>query len=90
MTESTPTTVDGNGLAGPLRELFAVDLTVAVGTCAGCGRTGPLAEAVVYPHAPGLVARCPGCTAVLLRVVTAPGRSWLELRGLSAVEVPVN
>jgi hypothetical protein len=91
MTDSTtPATVDGNVLAGPLRELFAVDLTAAVASCAGCGWSGRLAEVTVYPHAPGLVARCPGCTAVLMRVVAAPDRTWLELRGLSAVEIPAN
>jgi hypothetical protein len=81
-------TLDGNALAGPLRELFAVELTAAVGTCAGCGRTGPLAEDPLYADAPGLVLRCRGCEAVLLRLVTGPGRSWLELRGLAVLEVP--
>jgi hypothetical protein len=85
---TTPTTVDGNALAGPLRELFAVEVTAARGTCAGCGRSGPLADAVVYPRAPGLVARCRDCTAVLVRIVAGPDRSWLDLRGLAVVEVP--
>ncbi len=80
--------LDGNALAGPLREVFAVELTAARGTCAGCGRTGPLAEARLYARAPGLVVRCRGCDAVLLRLVSGPGRSWVELRGLAVLEVP--
>jgi hypothetical protein len=82
------TELDGNALAGPLREVFAVELTAALGTCAGCGRSGPLAEARLYARAPGLVARCPGCAAVLVRLVAGPDRTWLDLRGLAVVEVP--
>jgi predicted RNA-binding Zn-ribbon protein involved in translation (DUF1610 family) len=80
--------LDGNALAGPLRELFAVELTVALGTCANCGHSGPLAEARVYSRAPGVVVRCPTCEEVLIRVVAGPGRTWLDLRGLAVVEVP--
>ena len=35
--------LDGNALAGPLGEIFAVDVTAAVGRCASCGLTGPIA-----------------------------------------------
>ena len=77
--------VDGNVLAGALQTVFAVDVTVARGRCAGCGHTGPLAEARVYPSA-GLVARCSHCEAVLLRVVEAPDRTYLDLHGLALLE----
>jgi hypothetical protein len=78
--------VDGNELAGPLREMFALDVTVARGRCVGCGREGPVAEAHVFDRGPGLVARCPACDAVLMRVVRAPGRAWLDLRGVSYLQ----
>ncbi|MEW2043551.1 DUF6510 family protein, partial [Streptomyces sp. NPDC005534] len=52
---------DGNVLAGPLSEVFAVDLTVAVATCTGCGSAGPVAGLRVYGRGPGLIARCPDC-----------------------------
>ncbi len=52
--------VDGNEMAGPLREVFAVDITVARGRCVGCGLEGPVAEVHVFDRAPGLVARCAG------------------------------
>ncbi|ASW54993.1 DUF6510 family protein [Plantactinospora sp. KBS50] len=81
--------LDGNMLAGPLREIFAVEVSTATGRCASCGLTGPLADLRVYANAPGLVARCPGCTEVILRVVRAPGSAWLDLRGATFLQVPL-
>jgi len=80
---------DGNALAGPLREIFAVEVTAATGRCASCGRVGAVAELRVYLDAPGAVARCPGCDEVLLRLVRGPDRAWLDLRGLVALEIPL-
>jgi hypothetical protein len=82
--------LDGNVLAGPLREIFAADVTVATGTCAGCGRVGPVATLRVYAQAPGLVARCPGCDGVILRLVRGPDRAWLDLRGTVCLEIPLD
>ena len=81
--------VDGNGLAGTMGELFAGDLTAAVGRCAHCGRDGMLAEAHVFDRAPGLVARCTGCGEVLMRVVRSPDRAWLDMSGFSVLEIPM-
>lgn len=83
------TYLDGNALAGPLRELFAVDVTVAVSECVACGRTGPLGELRVYASAPGLVARCAGCDAVILRLVRGPAGAWLDLRGCVSLRIPL-
>jgi Family of unknown function (DUF6510) len=80
------TMLDGNAAAGDLQELFAVEVTELVGVCAGCGRTGPLAEAHVFALAPGLTLRCPGCDAVLARLVRLPDRTLFELRGLRRLE----
>jgi phage FluMu protein Com len=92
MTDHTngemPTThLDGNAAAGALGELFAFDVTVASGRCAGCGRVASMADTHSYPDAPGLVIRCPACAVVLLRVVRSPERTWLDLRGLAYLEV---
>jgi hypothetical protein len=38
-------------------------------------------------HAPGVVARCPACDQVLLRLVCGPGRAWLDLRRLSYLQL---
>ena len=73
--------LDGNVLAGPLSEVFAVDVTAVVSCCVSCGQTGPMAQLRVYAQAPGLVARCPGCEEVVMRVVTGPASTWLDLRG---------
>jgi ribosomal protein S27E len=80
---------DGNALAGPLQDLFRVDLTTAIGRCTGCGRTAAMAEVRVFDHAPGVVARCPVCDQVLLRLVHGPGRAWLDARGLSRLQLAV-
>ena len=80
---------DGNALASPLQEVFRVDITTAIGRCTGCGRTAPMAEVRVFDHAPGVVARCPTCNQVLLRLVRDRGRAWLDLRGLSYLQLPV-
>ncbi|QFZ19496.1 DUF6510 family protein [Saccharothrix syringae] len=79
--------VDGNALAGTLAEVFAVDVTAALARCGSCGETGPLAGLRVYGRAPGLVARCPGCESVVLRVNRGPGAAWLDLRGATCLRV---
>jgi predicted oxidoreductase len=43
----------------------------------------------VFDHAPGVVARCPACDQVLLRLVPGPGSTWLDLRGLTFLQLPV-
>jgi Family of unknown function (DUF6510) len=43
----------------------------------------------VFDHAPGVVARCPTCDQVLLRLVRDRGRAWLDLRGLTHLQLPV-
>jgi uncharacterized protein DUF6510 len=80
---------DGNALAGPMGELFAVDITAAVGRCAGCGRVDAVAGLRVYTNAPGLVARCAGCDAVVLRLVRGPDFAFLDLRGAVGLRIPV-
>jgi hypothetical protein len=79
--------VDGNALAGPLSEIFAVDMTTATGRCVNCGLTGPVAALRVYTQAPGLVARCPGCDHVLLRLVRTPDTAHLDLTGTVSLQI---
>ena len=78
--------LDGNAAAGILSELFAVEMTTAEGTCAGCGATNVLAAAQLYAQAPGTVLRCPSCTAVLMCVVQLPGGGAIvDLTGLTRI-----
>ncbi|MEV6374744.1 DUF6510 family protein [Micromonospora musae] len=81
--------VDGNALAGPLGEIMGTDLTVAELTCAGCRTTRPLAAMRVFDRAPGLVARCPGCEAVVLRLVRTADRALVDLRGALLLSIPM-
>ncbi|WP_214326378.1 DUF6510 family protein [Nonomuraea sediminis] len=81
--------LDGNALAGPLAEIFAVDVSAAIGQCASCGLAGPVASLRVYGPDPGLVARCPGCEEVVLRLVRGPDAAWLDLRGAVSLRIPL-
>ncbi|MEV6790833.1 DUF6510 family protein [Streptomyces sp. NPDC051320] len=81
--------VDGNVLAGPLSEVFAVDVTAATSRCAHCGCTGPLARLHVYGHAPGLVARCQECGEVVLRATRTRGAMWLDMSGAASLAIPL-
>jgi len=83
--------MDGNGMAGALREVFAVDVTAATTRCESCRQVTAVAELRVYagPRAPGLVARCPGCEAVVLRLVRGPADAWLDLRGAATLRIPL-
>ena len=81
--------LDGNATAGALAELFVFDVTVARTTCATCGDTRPLAELHAYLRAAGTVLRCASCSAVQVRLVRAPARAWLDLRGVEVMQIPV-
>ncbi|MEU8756340.1 DUF6510 family protein [Streptomyces chartreusis] len=81
--------VDGNALAGPLSEVFAVDVTTATCRCANCGCTGPLARLHVYKHAPGLVARCQQCGSVMLRATRTRDAVWLDMSGAVSLAIPL-
>jgi uncharacterized Zn finger protein len=81
------THVDGNALAGRLSDLFAFDLTTAIGRCLNCGTSGMIGAAMVYEAGAGTVARCPHCGAVLATIVESDDTIWLSLAGVSAVQV---
>lgn len=81
---------DGNAMAGPLAEALGVDLTVALTTCAGCGRQATVAALHVYQHGPGLVARCAGCHDVVARYVRTPTAAYLDLRGTVSLRIPLD
>jgi len=78
--------LDGNAIGGLLREIFAIEMTSAVGTCAHCGAVNEMGRVQVYVHAPGTVVRCPSCEAVLMRVVRGRGRYWFDMTGVRTME----
>jgi Family of unknown function (DUF6510) len=80
--------LDGNAIAGMLQEVFAVEMTTAIGTCNGCGASEPLGAVRVFRGA-GVVLRCAHCDAVLAKFVHSETRMWLNFAGMQALEVRV-
>jgi len=78
--------LDGNAAAGLLSDVFAVEMTTAIGICDGCGAVEAVGAVRVFRGA-GIVLRCPHCDAVLMTVVTAESRTWIDLRGLRTLEL---
>jgi len=60
--------VDGNALAGVLREVFVQEMTTASVKCGGCGEIEQLGAEHVYMQAPGAVVRCCHCGGVLFLI----------------------
>ncbi|WP_163544071.1 DUF6510 family protein [Occultella kanbiaonis] len=80
--------LDINAAAGPLAELFAVDLTLATVQCDDMrGHHGPGAVRRVRGRPrPGI--RCRGCDHVVLRYSTAGGRLRLDMTGTRLLILP--
>ena len=85
MSAHTYDYLDGNAAAGELSAIFPMDITASEGQCAHCGAIKRFAEAHVYMQAPGLVVRCSVCQHVLLRLVRARQRAFLDLHGMTCL-----
>jgi hypothetical protein len=83
------TTLDGNAVAGMLQEVFAVETTTVMATCAGCGEPTPMGETHVYRGA-GFVLRCPRCENALVTLVRADTRMWIGFPGIRMLQVPMD
>ena len=79
--------LDGNAIGGLMGEIFALEMTSAVGTCSACGAVNEIGRVQVYVQAPGTVVRCPGCEAVLMKIVRGRGRYWVDMSGLRCLEL---
>jgi hypothetical protein len=80
--------LDGNSAAGMLSDLFTFEVTTARTVCGGCGVENEVGRLMAYGLHMGVVLRCPGCDAVLLRVGRNRAGSWLDLRGASVLSIP--
>jgi Family of unknown function (DUF6510) len=80
--------LDGNAVAGLLQEVFAVEMTTAIGTCGGCGATDAVGAMHVYRGA-GIVMRCPHCDNALVRIVKDGARVWIGFQGVRTLQVTV-
>ena len=78
--------LDGNSVAGLLGEVFAVEMTTAMGTCGNCGATGPLGATHVYRGA-GIVMRCPRCGTILVTIVEEETRIRMGFPGIRTIQV---
>ena len=78
--------LDGNAIGGQLHDVFGAEMTAAGTVCASCGTTGRVAELQVYLRAPGTVARCRSCGAVVMVLVTIREVTCVDLRGLAGLE----
>lgn len=79
--------LDGNAIGGLLGEIFALEMTAAVSTCAHCGAVNEVGRVQVYVRAPGTVVRCPDCEQVLMKIVRAGGRYWIDMMGVRSLEL---
>jgi hypothetical protein len=74
--------LDGNAIAGDLFAAFGREMTTVVGRCRKCSTASAVAELCVYPRAPGTVARCSSCDAVVMVLVTIGGKCHVHLPAL--------
>jgi Zn finger protein HypA/HybF involved in hydrogenase expression len=80
--------LDGNAVAGLLQEVFAVEITTAIGTCNGCGATEAVGALHVFRGA-GVVMRCPHCDSPLVTIVEDGTRVWIGFPGVRTLRVTV-
>jgi hypothetical protein len=78
--------LDGNAIAGLLQEVFAAEMTMAIGTCGACGAAEPVGAIHVYQGA-GIVLRCPHCDNPLVKIVQGRTRLWIDFPGIRALEI---
>ncbi len=79
--------LDGNALAGVLREALGAELTAQPRGCQSCGAVNAVGAHRLYVGA-GAVLRCPACGDVALRITTLPDRHIVLLAGTWLLEVP--
>jgi hypothetical protein len=81
--------LDGNAVAGMLQEVFAVEMTTALGTCRECGAMGALGATRVFRGA-GIVMCCTRCNNPLVTIVKEDERVWIGFPGVRTLEVRVS
>ena len=80
--------LDGNAVAGLLQDVFAAEMTPAIGSCATCHATEPVG-AIHVDLGAGIVLRCPHCDNTLAAIVRDERREWITLQGIRALELRV-
>ena len=72
--------LDGNGVAGMLGELLAVDATTLQRRCQSCREEFPLGSHRAY-HGAATTLRCPACEDVAVLVAVRDDELTVEWRG---------
>ena len=80
--------LDGNAVAGLLREVFAVEMTTAIGACNACGATDEVGALHVFRGA-GVVMRCPHCENALVTIVKGGTHVCIGFAGMRTLHIPV-
>jgi len=80
--------LDGNAVAGLLREVFAVEMTTAIATCGGCGAADAVGATHVFRGA-GIVMRCRHCENALVTIVRDDARVSIGFPGVRALQVTI-
>lgn len=80
-------TLDGNGVAGMLEEVFGRDMTAELSMCANCGHVGEGGTLLAF-IGPGTTLRCSICHEVVVRVVRTPGGTYVDARGAVFLRLP--
>jgi Family of unknown function (DUF6510) len=80
--------LDGNAVAGLLQEVFAVEMTTAMGTCNACGATDRVGALHVFRGA-GIVMRCRHCDNALVTIVEDGTRVWMGFAGIRTLQVTI-
>ncbi len=73
--------LDGNAVAGTLREIFGLEMTASPTRCAHCGNEGQVGMLWAFVQSMGTVLRCPACGDVILRIVETPHAIYLDAQG---------
>jgi Family of unknown function (DUF6510) len=79
--------LDGNAVAGELQALFGFEMTQNEAECMSCGQMHAVGELMAFTGGPGIVLRCPSCTAVMLRIVRTPRHTYLDVRGAAVLRM---
>ena len=81
--------LDGNAAAGLLGEIFVVEMTTAIATCASCGESYAIGAEPMYATAMGTVIRCAACDDALIRIARGRTGYWLDMRGIGTLRIAV-
>ena len=80
--------VDGNAVAGLLRQVFGREVTPAPTECGSCGKRSEIGGLLSFTHAPGIVLRCSACESVIMRISRTADAIYLDARGAVFLRLP--